>query len=338
MTGSPAIFLPEDQRQRHVLVLERLASDQLGQGDRFALGVGQLDADHAAARDGRDARRQRRHVAGDVVGQLDHPAGLDPARRLELVHGDDRARADLDDVAADVEILEHRFEQARVALEPGAVDLLLALLGRRARAGRRSAARRNRRAPGSAAHLRPWPRGRRRRSRARARRPRPSGASAAARPESRRSSSSISVRRGAARRSRGSRFSNAAEPAALVRREAEREIADGKAGEREQQQARRAASGPATCGLRIRPIAASTPCAAASPSAPPQPPGRPDTAEPLVRPSAIPISTAPIAASSKPRPIRPAGSRRSMRRPAMAITGKNSTAPSPNRSSSASLK
>ena len=75
----------------------------------------------------------------------------------------------------------------------------------------------------------------------------------------------------------------------------------------------------------MRPIAASTPCAAASPSAPPQPPGRPDTAEALVRPSAIPSRNAPIAASSNLRPIRPAGSSRSMRSPAIAMTGK--TAP-----------
>ena len=35
----------------------------------------------------------------------------------------------LDDVAADVEIVEHALEQARVALEPGAVDLLLPFSG-----------------------------------------------------------------------------------------------------------------------------------------------------------------------------------------------------------------
>ena len=90
--------------------------------DHLALGVGQLDADHAAAGDGRDARRQRRHVAGDVVGELDHPARLDPARRLELVHGDDRAGPDLDDLALDREIVEHGFEQAGVALEAGLVE------------------------------------------------------------------------------------------------------------------------------------------------------------------------------------------------------------------------
>ena len=132
MTGSPAMFLPRISGSAMFWSSNAWLPISSRQADRLALGVGQLDADHAAARDGRDARRQRRHVAGDVVGELDHPAGLDPARRLELVHRDHRARADLDDVAADVEILEHGFEQPRVALEPGAVDLL-ACLSRAAR-------------------------------------------------------------------------------------------------------------------------------------------------------------------------------------------------------------
>ena len=74
---------------------------------------------------GRDAGGQRAHVAGDVVGQLDHPAGLDPACRFQFVHCHHRSGTNLDDVAADVEILEHAFEQSRVALQPGAIDLLL---------------------------------------------------------------------------------------------------------------------------------------------------------------------------------------------------------------------
>ena len=75
--------LAEDDRQLRDLVLEGGAADQLGQDHHLALGVGQLDADHAAAGNGRDARRQRRHVAGDIVGELDDPARLDarwPAR------------------------------------------------------------------------------------------------------------------------------------------------------------------------------------------------------------------------------------------------------------------
>src|SRR4029079_18403066 len=61
----------------------------------------------------------------------DHAAGLDPAGRFELVHGHDGPGTDLDNVAADVEVVENRLEQARITLEPGAVDLLARLLGRR---------------------------------------------------------------------------------------------------------------------------------------------------------------------------------------------------------------
>ena len=46
------------------------------------------------------------------------------------------------------------------------------------------------------------------------------------------------------------------------------------------------------------------------PEAPPHPPGRPETAEPLVRPSAVPSRNAPTAAISSPRPMRPVGSSR----------------------------
>ena len=47
---------------------------------------------------------------------------LMPARRLELVHGDDRARADLDDLALHREIVEHAFEQPGIALERRLVE------------------------------------------------------------------------------------------------------------------------------------------------------------------------------------------------------------------------
>jgi hypothetical protein len=72
----------------------------------------------------------RGHVARDIVRELDYSARLDSARRFELVHGDDRSRADLDDIASDVEVLEHRFEQPRITFEPDPIDLLAAALGR----------------------------------------------------------------------------------------------------------------------------------------------------------------------------------------------------------------
>src|SRR6185437_16384472 len=66
--------------------------------------------------------RQRAHRAGDVVGQADNARGLDTGGGLELVKRHDRTGPDFDDLAADAEILEHRFEEARVLLQGLLVD------------------------------------------------------------------------------------------------------------------------------------------------------------------------------------------------------------------------
>ena len=241
MTGSPAIFLPRISGSDMFWSSNAWLPISSRQAHRLALRIGQLDADHAAPGDGRDARRQRRHVAGDVVGKLDHPAGLDAAGRLQLVHGDDRAGADLDDVAADVEVLEHAFEQARVALEPGAVDLRSALLRRRRRAGRASAAGNCRRARGFAARGIAAAC-----SRATARRRSDAAGSATATAGRDLGGAALaaavvgglrSSRRGAAILGRGSRLKMPAMPGLLGRLEAEREIA--------KNEARRAQRGPA---------------------------------------------------------------------------------------------
>jgi hypothetical protein len=100
-----------------------VARDQLGERHRLAFGVRELDPDHAPARDSRHSGGEDRHVAGNVVGELDDPARLDPARRLELVHRDDGARADLHDLALDRKIFEHGFQQSGVALEAGFVEV-----------------------------------------------------------------------------------------------------------------------------------------------------------------------------------------------------------------------
>src|ERR1700731_524454 len=91
--------------------------EQLAQKHRFRLAVGELDADHVSARNDRDANGNGAHRAGNVVGQTDDPRRLDPRSRLELVQGDDRAWANLNDVPADAKILEHRLEQPSVFFE-----------------------------------------------------------------------------------------------------------------------------------------------------------------------------------------------------------------------------
>ena len=246
----------------------------------------------------------------------------------------------LDDLAAHVEVLEHRFEQARVALQPGAVDLLARLLRAAGEQvdGRQLVAVAEREAGLGARRLaaRRPPAG----AFAPARRPRRPDADCGGAAGDRPLVAQSRLLRGAARRSRGGRRNRPASQPRSSLGQAEREIADGQAREREQQQAPRSRVGPGDLrdwgSGRSR---ASTPCAAARPSAPPQPPGRPDTAEPLVRPSATPSSTAPTAASSSPRPmsagrLKPdhADARRS-RSPAG--TGRR---PSPNSSSSTSLE
>ena len=125
MTGSPLMFFP------------RISGKAMFWSSNVWLPisslretVGKLDADHAAAGNGGDPRRQCGHVAGDVVGKLDDSACLDPAGWLQLVHGDDWAGTDLDDIPADVEVLQHALQQPGIALQPCGIDLALTFFGR----------------------------------------------------------------------------------------------------------------------------------------------------------------------------------------------------------------
>jgi Cdc6-like AAA superfamily ATPase len=63
-----ADILAQRQRQAEPAVLVMAGRQQLAQEHRLAPRIGQLDADHIAARHGGDARRHRAHRAGDVVG------------------------------------------------------------------------------------------------------------------------------------------------------------------------------------------------------------------------------------------------------------------------------
>src|SRR3546814_12807835 len=103
--------------------MERRAAEQLVKHDRLARSIGQLDAYDGAPWDGREARRQWRHVARDVVGQVGNAARLRARRGFEFVHGDDRTGPDRGDDALHLKILEYRFEQSRVAFQPRLVDL-----------------------------------------------------------------------------------------------------------------------------------------------------------------------------------------------------------------------
>ena len=122
--------LAEAQRQLELRGLEVLAADQFAEIDRLALLVGQFDADDVAARHHGDAGRQRRHRAGDVVGEADDARGLDARRRLQFVQRHHRAGADMDDLAAHPEILQHALEKPRIRLQRIRRDRRPSLLAR----------------------------------------------------------------------------------------------------------------------------------------------------------------------------------------------------------------
>ena len=98
--------------------------------DHLPVRVGQFDPDHRLARNGRDARGNCRHVAGDIFCKTDHAAGLDTRCRLQFVHGDHGSGAHRGDLTLHVEIVEHVFQQARIAFQRHLVELWRSIFGR----------------------------------------------------------------------------------------------------------------------------------------------------------------------------------------------------------------
>ena len=116
-------ILAQNDRQQPLGADKRLARHHLLERDHLAVDVRQFDTHHRAPRYRRDTRRYRAHIAGDIVGQADHPARLDARGRLQLIHRDDGAGAHALNLALDVEIIEHRLQQPRIAFERQLVDL-----------------------------------------------------------------------------------------------------------------------------------------------------------------------------------------------------------------------
>ena len=109
--------LAEAEADAGLGLLEVLRGEKFAEIDGLAARVGQLDADGVLAGNDRDAAGDGAHRAGDVVGQSDDARRLDAGRGLELIERDDRSRADVDDLAADAEIVENAFQQTGVLLE-----------------------------------------------------------------------------------------------------------------------------------------------------------------------------------------------------------------------------
>jgi len=118
MTGSPPIVLPRQSASLQAGLAKTLRFDQFAEIDGLAHLVRKLDADDVAAGHDGDARRNRRHGAGDIIGKTNDARGFDARRWLELIEGDDRSGANVDDLAAHAEVLEHAFQKIGILLEP----------------------------------------------------------------------------------------------------------------------------------------------------------------------------------------------------------------------------
>ena len=113
--GSAGDILAERQRQFHLAAMELLGGEYLPQGDHFPLPVGELDPHHALAGDrGDDPDGERLEGHGKIVGEAGDAAHLHPRAGSELVHGDDRAGTDLDDLPVHAEVLELLLQEAGV--------------------------------------------------------------------------------------------------------------------------------------------------------------------------------------------------------------------------------
>src|SRR6266436_478657 len=115
-------ILSEDQGETPRMIFVDRGTEKLAQNDGLCLPVRQLDADHIAPWHDGDAYRNRAHRARDVVGEPDDARGLDPGCGFQFVQRHDRPRANLHDLTAHTEILEHGFEQAGIFFERVLVD------------------------------------------------------------------------------------------------------------------------------------------------------------------------------------------------------------------------
>ena len=120
--GLATDVLAQRQGEARGRVLVGGARQQVAQEHRLALLVRQLDADDVAAGHHRDAHRHRAQRAGDVVGERDHARGAGAWRRLQLVQGDHRPRAHIDDLAAHAEVVERTLERFRGFGQGGAIE------------------------------------------------------------------------------------------------------------------------------------------------------------------------------------------------------------------------
>ena len=124
--GGAADVLAERQGHLAAVAFEGIGGQQLAQPHRLPPNIGQFDTDHVPTRNHGDARRNRAHGAGNIVGEADHPGALGAGSRLKLIKRHHRAGPNLHDFATNPEIVEHRGQELGVFLERASIDGLMA--------------------------------------------------------------------------------------------------------------------------------------------------------------------------------------------------------------------
>ena len=104
--------LAERDQHRVVVALRDRRAQHVAEHHDLRVGVRDLDADRALARDrAEDAHLGALHRVGDVAGQVGDPLDLDARAELDLVAGDGRAAVEAGDRAVDVELGEHLLQR-----------------------------------------------------------------------------------------------------------------------------------------------------------------------------------------------------------------------------------
>jgi hypothetical protein len=111
--GMAEDVLAESDGQLGFAGAELLGEHDVLEMNQLSPVVGDFDADHGFSGDGTDdPHGDGAHGQGQVVGEVDDAVDLDTRRRLELVHGDNRAGVHLCDLSGHAEIGELSFQDA----------------------------------------------------------------------------------------------------------------------------------------------------------------------------------------------------------------------------------
>ncbi|MND86709.1 hypothetical protein D3C80_786870 [compost metagenome] len=107
----------EAKWQTIVRGFERTRVDHLTEINRFAIGIRQFNTDDIATRNDGDASRQCRHRTGNIISKTNDTGRLHTRCRFKFIERNDRAGANMNDLATHAKIFQHAFKKASTAFK-----------------------------------------------------------------------------------------------------------------------------------------------------------------------------------------------------------------------------